>query len=271
MRSNHLRDAALAYAEAGWRIFPCSRAKIPLVRDWPNVATTDAAKVAQWWQANPSASIGFATGPLVVIDIDGPKGLETRRETEAEGLEWPVTLTSTTGRREGGAHLYYVPPAGVEIRNAVWREGAQRGIGPGVDVRGWGGLTILPPSRHSSERRYRWALRHAPVLLPSWMQERLKTPERRAVEPAPVTSSTRYVNAVLARELEAVATAPEGTLNDRLNTAAYALGRFVGSGELGEDETFEALLSAATGAGHPERGAANTIKSGLRAGMGRAT
>lgn len=266
-----LASAALSLAESGWHVFPCSRSKVPLVKGWQSeAASCDPEQVAAMWREFPNANIGTPTGAIVVIDVDADKGgLETRRQTEAEGLEWPVTLTSLTGRVGAGAHFFYRAPGDVEIRNAVEvRNG--RGIGPGVDVRGKGGLAILPPSVHPSGRRYRWLVEMEPAPLPLWMVERLRP---RIYEPAAMPTdshSTAYAQAALEGECQAVETAPDGTLNDTLNRASFKLGRFVAVGTLEEEAVSEALLVAATRNGHPERGARNTIHSGLRAGMRRA-
>lgn len=267
----NLCDHALRYARGGWRVFPTTRDKIPLVKDWPNVATTNPEQIREWWQEYPRASIGYATGALVVIDIDGTSGLATRRDTEAQGLEWPVTLTALTGRREGGLHAYYRTPEGAEIRNVNWRPGATRCIGPHIDVRGKGGLTVLPPSPHKSGRPYQWVVRVEPVELPQWMVERLRPP---VVKPTPQTfikreANSRYAQAALDGECQAVETAPDGTQNTQINDSAFSLGRFIATGELSEAVVRDALLAAAIRGGHPEKRARATITSGLRAGAQR--
>lgn len=68
-------------------------------------------------------------------------------------------------------------------------------------------------------------------------------------------------------EADAVAAAAEGSRNDRLNRAAFALGTFVGAGALGADEARGVLLEAASRCGLPTAEAAATIRSGLAAGI----
>lgn len=261
-----LAKAAASLATDGWPIFPCTTRKIPLVKGWQaGTATTDLAQIRDWWAAWPTASIGTPTGDLIVIDIDGPDGMRTRSETETQGLEWPVTLTVMTGRASGGAHFWYRAPEGVEIRNCVGLHGG-RGIGPGVDVRGKGGLAILPPSPHETGRPYRWTVTMDPAPLPQWMVERLKPPPPRRID-APIRSGGAYSKAALAGECRDVLRAAEGTLNHTLNRSAFKVGMHIAAGGLDEEEAFEALVAAAVEAGHPERGARNTIRSGLSAGM----
>jgi len=137
---------ASEYASRGWPVFPVkAKGKTPLIKDWPNQATTDQSQVRAWWTQFPEASIGLATGKkagLFVIDVDGEEGFESLKS-----LELPTTLNSRTG--SGGEHLFFVCPNDREVRN--------RGrFLPGLDVRGTGGYVVLPPSVHESGESYRW-------------------------------------------------------------------------------------------------------------------
>ena len=72
----------------------------------------------------------------------------------------------------GGRHLYFQHP-GIAVRNAVGT------LGPGLDVRGDGGLIVAPPSRHQSGRGYAWEVTAHPdeVALapaPLWLLARLR-------------------------------------------------------------------------------------------------
>jgi hypothetical protein len=87
--------------------------------------------------------------------------------------------------------------------------------------------------------------------------EQLRTPPLRG---------GRYAQAALRRECEAVAAAPLGERNVRLNRAAYSLARFVALGELGQMEVTAALASAAHIAGLAAPEVAKTIASGIRSG-----
>jgi len=51
---NSMLDAALAYARAGWPIFPCRvDQKKPATAHGVNEATTDPKKIEEWWTENP--------------------------------------------------------------------------------------------------------------------------------------------------------------------------------------------------------------------------
>jgi putative DNA primase/helicase len=162
-----------AAAGRGWRLFPVeARGKLPLIKGWPEVATSDIAQLETWAHQYPACNWGLATGTvsgLVVIDIDGAEGRASLANLEREGLTLPATLTVTTGRTDGGEHRYFRSPSGVDIRND------QSGkIGAHVDVRGTGGFVVCPPSIHASGKQYRFIDPSAPVAdLPAWIVNRL--------------------------------------------------------------------------------------------------
>lgn len=148
VRESKFAKAALAYAKNG-------------LKD----ATTDPRKIRAWWRRWPNANIGFATGSVVVLDVDGPRG-EAALERELGVL--PKTLTARTGK---GRHLYF-DAGGTRIRNSAGK------LGPHLDVRGEGGYVILPPSVHENGSRYQWATRANPAPLPTRIPALLAEPER---------------------------------------------------------------------------------------------
>ena len=149
--------AALAYINMGLAVFPLEeRGKRPLTKNGCKDATTDAAKVKAWWQQNPNANIGIATGTksggIFVVDLDvdedrGIDGYHSLQDWQRENGEFPDTWTAITGR--GGYHLYYKWTA--EQRNRA-------GIIDGVDIRGEGGYVVAPPSVHNNGREYEWEI-----------------------------------------------------------------------------------------------------------------
>jgi hypothetical protein len=159
--------AALAYAAAGLHVFPlhsasagrctCGVAECGDVAKHPRTAhglkdaTTDPARIAEWWRRWPTANVAIRTGAvsgLVVLDVD-PRhgGAATLAELERQHGKLPKTARALTG--SGGQHIYFRHPGG-ELRNSAGS------IGDGLDVRGDGGYVVAPPSLHESARRYRW-------------------------------------------------------------------------------------------------------------------
>lgn len=80
-----------------------------------------------------------------------------------------------------------------------------------------------------------------------------------------------YVAKALQTETEAIITAPEGTQNDTINTAAFNLGTLVGNPAFGLDrDVAHAILTEAARLGnHPADRAERTIESGLDSGIGQ--
>src|SRR5690625_4255752 len=79
-------------------------------------------------------------------------------------------------------------------------------------------------------------------------------------------TTSNYGAAALERELGRVATAPEGTRNDTLNRAAFALGQLMAGGEVDETTATDQLTTAARRAGLDDTEITQTIASGIKAG-----
>jgi Bifunctional DNA primase/polymerase, N-terminal/Protein of unknown function (DUF3987) len=267
-------EAALGLARAGWLVFPChhhagegrcscghvlcnSPAKHPRTANGLKDASSDPAQVMAWWAKWPDANVGIRTGGgTFVVDVDGEAGWEFLKEREV-----PATLSARTGR---GVHLYFYAPEGVAVRNRAK-------VGPELDVRGDGGYVLAPPSEHASGAVYEWVDPEADIAeAPGWLVELVRereVPERpsdipRNSFPGDVTP---YARAALEGEVERVLGAVEGSRNDTLNTAAFALGQLVAAGALPESAT-EALRDAALAVGLGERETDQTLRSGLEAG-----
>lgn len=113
--------------------------KNPLRKGWQDAATTDPMAISMWFRETPGINYGIRTGlanNIVVIDLDGP---EARAWWEATGIG-NSTAVVYSPRKDGGEHHYF-RIYDVEIGNSQGR------IGPGVDVRGEGGLAVGPGSR----------------------------------------------------------------------------------------------------------------------------
>lgn len=128
------------------------RSKVPLMKGWPDLASTDPGVISKWWETCPDANIGIATGrksDLIVLDVDvDTGGLEAFEELKAGIADWPDTLMSRTG--SGGLHVYFRYAAGVRIKNSV------SDLARGLDIRADRGFVVAPPSLHASGNRYEW-------------------------------------------------------------------------------------------------------------------
>ena len=189
-------DQVLALAERGWKLFPvyepagdgcacgeasCNRvAKHPRTEHGLKDASSDPAQIRRWWTRWPGANVAVATGAssgLFVVDVDGPAGDLALRALELRHGPLPATLTATSGRVDGGRHLYFRHPGAG--RHVTTRRDA---IGPSVDVRGDGGYVVIPPSTHASGRSYVWVGAAEPAEAPEWLTRAVL---RQAAPPVP--------------------------------------------------------------------------------------
>lgn len=281
MESRHssaMLDAALGYArDAGWPVFPCRPSnKGPLTENGFKDATTDESRIREWWSKWPDAMIGIPMGPktgVFVIDLDvrddGRDGLSCLAELEAEhGALPPCPVVVTPS---GGRHLYF---AFDHDRPATTSRGR---LPVGVDVRGYGGYVIAPPSRRGDGNAYQWDLPEEGVDYPdapSWLLD-LIIPKFEHAPRGPITfsrddASDQYAEAALEGEYARVASSPRGARNNDLNRAAFSLGQFVAGGALPEGRVRETLFRASEVSGLVHDDGAKqvhkTITSGLRGG-----
>jgi hypothetical protein len=90
--------------------------------------------------------------------VDGESAL--RRLIDRYG-EWPNTRIACSP--SGSLHYYFkYPRGGLEVYNSTSR------IGPGIDVRGEGGIVIAPPSRQE-DGFYRWVNKEPIRNAPQWL------------------------------------------------------------------------------------------------------
>ena len=240
---------ALAYARAGWPVFPCRpRDKPPLTRHGVKDATADGATITAWWTCWPNANIGLATGVAFdVLDIDGP-------DVELPG-PLPDSPTVGTGK---GLHIY-LPVTGL---------GNRAGMVPGVDYRGVGGYILAPPSVHPSGAVYQWlASPRLPLAEPPTWLTKLLRPGTPIPVRAEVVRLGAYAQRALDDEVSKVRNAVSGTRNHTLNKAAYSLGQLIGERVLDAEPVVSSLLAAAIEAGLGQHESEATITSGLRAGL----
>src|SRR5215831_9927816 len=167
--------AAPAYARSGLAVFPAPRghkmsykaARFCGGRRWG--ATKDEDEIRRDWAKWPEANVCIVTGAesgIFVVETDTPEGHRVDGEKVLASLierfgSWPETrqAISPTGSR----HYYWrMPDNGSVVRNSTAT------LGPGIDVRGNGGMVLAPPSVKDGSR-YRWfnqaLIRNAPEWL----------------------------------------------------------------------------------------------------------
>lgn len=129
-----LHQAALDFAAAGYKVFPCvAGGKEPACGRGYKDATDDPAQINAWWQACPDYNVAMSPEDqgLAVIDAEHDADLDA---LELELGVSPDTYVVRTPR--GGRHFYYEGSLPSTVRK----------LAPQVDTRGRGGYVLLPPS-----------------------------------------------------------------------------------------------------------------------------
>jgi putative DNA primase/helicase len=297
-RRFELLSAAVSYGQRGWKVIPvwwvtdggvcnCDRGencpnpgKHPVHKSWPEVGTDDLDQIGKWWRQDggilpedwwPEANIGVVTGRssgIFVLDVDeGGEITLGQYETRAQ-TEMPLTRIHSTG--SGGLHYFFRYPD-FEVRNS-----AKKVLGPGLDLRGYHGFVVMPPSE-SAKGPYDVAQVHDidPVEAPAWLLEKLRSHDQgqrgtvvAGLEPAAATGyARRYADKAVANEAEAMRSAEPGGRNDQLNRSAFSLGTLGGAGLLEEEVARRALHEAAIAAGLNQYEILPTFLSGWRKGL----
>ena len=276
-------DAALHYAARGLAVFPVppgskkshKSEKHSNGRKWG--MTRDAEEIRRDFTQWPDAGIGIPTGAvnnIVVVETDtkagGHKHDGEPALRELETRHGPLPETSQAISPSGSVHRYFQHPGdGIKIKSS------QSELGPGIDVKGDGGMVVAPPTvRHDGA--YRWLNRNPITPMPAWLIELTQEKPRPYRSPIYVASigGGRYGQIALRAEIDALRSAIDGGRNAALNLASFNLHQLVAGGDLDAVEVERELIRACEinglmadrENGGPQRVLA-TIKSGARAGL----
>lgn len=223
-------DDASKYAQTGIPVFPVRPGgKTPALIGWQRLATTDSPTIAGWRSSPNVFNIGIPTGAvskLVVIDLDvknGVDGIANWHNLVASHSSVPTTWEAETP--SGGKHLYFRPPPGIHIKGSAGK------LGPGIDVRGDGGLIVAPPSR-LGHGAYSWLVSPwncGVAQMPPWLVRLLTQPPAR---PTAGGVGNRKTHPTKGRQLPAeykgwrVKTIPEGYRDEAIHSHGSALRRY---------------------------------------------
>lgn len=156
--------------------------KHPVIKDWETNASNNIATINEWWKRWVWANVGIAAGKsgLLVFDRDSYK--DTYEGDELLTPSDENTVTNLTGG--GGTHLIYKMPDGATFTNAHSK------LPTGIDIRGFGGQFVAPPSVHPSGQVYQWEAGFGPhevSLLPVPENLRLILEEQAIMTLSPVS------------------------------------------------------------------------------------
>jgi hypothetical protein len=275
--------AALALAAEGYPVFLLGRRKRPVANcptcpkaDNENAhdpeacdhltchgfyaATRDPDRITAMHDTVPGGLLAIRTGQicnLAVVDIDPRNGGQIDRDL------MPATRAVRTG--SDGWHLYYRHPGGTLA--------AKLRDHPGVDLKADGGYIVAPPSIHPSTGRPYRRIGDRPVIeMPRALVE-LSRPVEVAPTVSPGGTVTRLNHgrgisdpaALLAANLDAIATAGQGDRRHAVYGASRGVARMVAAGALTPADAFTALYQAGRAAGQTDRDTRAAITGGFRA------
>lgn len=153
-------EIALELAKRDWKVFPLSpNTKLASIREWQKQASSDPAKIKDWWKKASDSNIGLLTGResgLAVVDVDVKNGKRGDLSWKSLG-ELPPTLMAATPT--GGFHAYYnCPKEGLGCRVDMLE---------GIDLRADGGYVVAPGSLIDG-KPYRWLDPSAEIIDLPW-------------------------------------------------------------------------------------------------------
>jgi hypothetical protein len=113
MKMNHHKHPhnATQLAKNGFRLIPVKKnGKVALVKNWPNQASSDPEKIAEWAGEYPGCNWGIVTDGLLIVDID--------KRDDGNGFEHLEKISRATGdvweqagiviTPSGGEHRYFL-------------------------------------------------------------------------------------------------------------------------------------------------------------------
>jgi Bifunctional DNA primase/polymerase, N-terminal len=240
---NERHKAALEYATVrGWDVFPAplgtKKSYLSKKTKWGSGLnwgkTKDPELINLYWRKFPEANDAIPTGPdngFFVVEVDTTKGHKNLvadgeyvlQKLAAEHGALPDTLMAESP--SGSIHRFYNWPEGLvdeEIRNSVGK------IGIGIDVRGAGGMVLVPPSIKPGVGTYRW-LNDLPIAdAPQWLIDAAIAASSRIKLASNKTSGSQHFTTVDFNSpdalqalddacVELAETKGSGTTNDTLN------------------------------------------------------
>ena len=135
--------------------------------------TSNRNTIRNWWAKSPHAAICMPTGKtsgyfvieadVKIVNEDGrTTGIDMLEELQAEHGQ--LTPTRMHRSATGGPHyLYRMPADGRNVTNSAIM------LPKGVDVRGTGGMVVLPPSVRPGVGEYAVVDDRPPVQAPEWL------------------------------------------------------------------------------------------------------
>lgn len=237
-----MRDAAVAWAKRGFRVFPCiAGTKEPLVKAFYDYASADPETVFGMW-TDPvtgwpqSHNVGVDTSSLIVVDIDMKNGKDGLSSYMALDLPLDTLIVRTPS---SGRHAYLEgPPKSLSVGR----------LGQGLDIRSYHGYVIAPGSwldaadpRNKGVGGFYEIDNDAPLIAaPPHLIAKLDEPRERNAAPASVELDTEFAVARARKYLtEEAEAAIEGAGGDLL---AYRVAARIKDFGISQDKALDLIV-----------------------------
>ena len=162
--SSDLMNAAIEYAQRGWKVFPVAHNhKHPhpkLSKGGYKCATNDLSTIKAWWTADPNANIGLslADSGLVCLDADTYKS-DCSFDELVEQYDSPTTLRQRSA--SGGLHLIF---------KCLPEDKFPGQLGSSIDIK-HNGYVLLSPSAFEGNT-YAWDNNEEIASAPHWLKRK---------------------------------------------------------------------------------------------------
>ena len=177
-------DAAMVFAERGWKVFPVApigdgpnrkdgKEPFPGTRGFKD-ATSEPNQIAEWCKSHPDANIGLAceASRLIAVDVDldlDDPEQSARWERYQASHDMPETFAQQTAG--GGLHLVYSASPGIRYPGSM-----SDGEGKIADIKHHGyillGPSVAQSGRRSEPGTYEIIENREPAPAPAWLAER---------------------------------------------------------------------------------------------------
>ncbi len=160
----------------------CKPGKHPRPYKGLKEASNDRARIIEWRSKWPCANTAIVMGDgLCCIDADGEVGKANLAALQHKDRLGPLPPTMTQETGGGGLQLFFKYPQDVEVKNTA------SVLADSIDVRGEGGMSVVPPSNHLSGNLYQWLPGQSPdeidvAELPERWLEAMARPKREVNE-----------------------------------------------------------------------------------------
>jgi hypothetical protein len=203
-----------------------------------------------------------------IMDLDvrpeynGFDTLKQLADANGSGLE-AFTGTITVATPSGGAHLYFRWDETADAEGGVKNSSGH--VGPGIDVRGIGGL-VKAPGCGGYQVVPRGGIRSTVIVpAPEWLVELTRKPEREERAEVQYEPGSKAAERAAERVLDRLGSAAPGTRNNELNVAAFRLGKM---GTMSAEEAWSEIRTVMFSIGANDDGSSQrrTFESGWEAG-----